>query len=182
VVTNVVLYLAFRRLQTGGLFLYENQHYFKIVSVCSLVLSVVLVDSFARSWRARRACLVAFIVMCGLLPWRVGFVADPTASYTIQGQRVFLPHVDGRLGHVVLIRGQRHDPAFENDGLVLKINGQVMRTRFDYADVFSADGLAIEPLRDMPSGAAEIDVPASMTLTSSGPAVEAGRLKIYFHI
>lgn len=51
---NLVLYLCFRGLQVGGLFIYDNQHYFKIVSVCTLVLSLVLADSFFAS-RARGA-------------------------------------------------------------------------------------------------------------------------------
>jgi hypothetical protein len=182
VVGNVVIYLTFRGLQSGGLFIYENQHYFKIVSVCSIVLSVLLVDSFMRSWQTHRACLVALLLACCLLPWRVGFVPDTAASYTIQGTRIFLPHFIGGLHYVVLVHGDRHDPAFENDGLVLKINGRMMRQRFDYADVFSADGLAVQPLRDLPSGSAEIDVPSSMELTTQEPVATAGWFKIHFHI
>ena len=181
-VANIVVYLCFRGLQAGGLFIYDNQHYFKIVSVCSLVLSVVLADSFTRSWRARGACLVAFVLACGLLPWRVGFIADAAATYTLQGRRIVLPHGFDGLNYVVLIRGVRHDPAFENDGLVLKINNQAMPNRFDYVDVFAADGLAVTPLRNLPSGPAEIDVPPSMDLSTHEAPVAAGWLKIHFHV
>jgi len=182
VVANIVIYLCFRGLQAGGLFIYDNQHYFKIVSVCALVLSVVAVDGFMRSWRARGACLVAFILLCCLLPWRVGFVPDNAAGYTMQGRSIFLPHGFSGLDYVVLVRGERHDPGFENDGLILKINDLVVPNRFDYADVFSADGLAVEPLRDLPAGPAEIDVPPSLELTAQGPPVAAGWLKIHFHV
>ena len=182
VVANIAVYLCFRGLQAGGLFIYDNQHYFKIVSVCTLVLTVVLVDGFAHSWRARGACLVALLLACCLLPWRVGFTPDNAADYTLQGRSIFLPHGFSGLDYVVLIRGERHDPAFENDGLVLKINGVVMPNRFDYADVFSADGLAVEPLRDLPAGPAEIDVPPSVALTTQEPPAAAGWLKIHFQI
>ncbi len=180
VVANIAVYLCFRGLQAGGLFIYDNHHYFKIVSVCSLVLSVALVDGFTRSWQARGACVVALMLACCLLPWRVGFTPDTGASYTMQGRSIFLPHGFGSLDYVVLIRGERHDPAFENDGLVLKINGFEVANRFDYADVFSADGLAVEPLRDLPAGPAEIDVPPSLDLTGQEPPVAAGWLKNTF--
>jgi hypothetical protein len=182
VVANIAVYLCFRGLQAGGLFIYDNQHYFKIVSVCTLVLSVVLVDGFARSWRARGACLVALMLVCCLLPWRVGFIPDSGASYTMQGRRILLPQGFGGLDYVVLIRGVRHDPGFENDGLVLKINGVVVPNRFDYADVFSAGGLAVTPLRALAAGPAEIDVPPSLELTTQEPPVAAGWLEIHFHI
>lgn len=180
VVTHLVVILSYRGLQSVGLFRYENQHYFKIDSVCLAVFTILLLDGAMRSARARVACFAALVCVSCLLPWRVGFSPDAAASFNIQGNRILLPHGVGGIGYAVLVRGDARQISFENSGLVLKIGGQIMRPRYDFQDVPTPDGLAVRPERDLPHMPAEIDLPPGMSIAVTDTPISAGWLRVHF--
>ncbi|PZW48791.1 hypothetical protein C8P66_104208 [Humitalea rosea] len=181
---HVALYLCYRDLHSGGMWLYFNHHYFKwVVPVASLyTLLWVALMAAERRLRWRRLAL-GLGTMALLLPWRAELHLRPDAAGAPRWQadgRLLIPGALPEMGDAVVFAadGSWDDMFMGRSRLFAPSAEHVFNS--DHKTVPAGGGLMLTPLRPLPEAPLVLEVRPPSLAVDRGLAPVAVRQAIVF--
>lgn len=174
-VLHTAAYLAYRDMHPGGLWQFENYHYFKL-SLLLLGLYAAFLPFAAATPAGRRSIVLACVLVSPLLFWRASFERAGGPGATIEGGRLVLPDGLSPMDAAVAVTASGAGasiyngdtritiPALSGPGLVWSNNSGVKALP-------APGGFVAIPVRPMPAAPAVVSLDPAVQLDASVPPV-----------
>jgi len=167
VVLHWALYLAYRDMHAYGLWRFTNIHYFKWTFPFLVFWAAQWLYAL---WARRSRALGALAVALLLFAWRPVLRKPVVIPVSVQGQRIGLPRVP-RLDEAVLLPVVAGWTNIYFAQTHLVVGGRDYVTKRDTKLLAVPGGALLVTLRDMPGGAAVLELPDNLVIQLGQPVL-----------